>query len=178
MTSEMITKHHFNLVKKYLRSFDVPSGYPGDKADLYQVGLIGLIKALDTHDPERSRFSTWAWYWIRSEIRNEINKNTKVVTYYEESSHVPKDNVLIMQLLNMVKIPKDKEVVLRYLSGQTSNDIGKEWGVSRQSIDQRLSRAYANMRRTINVNETRLRKSRRLFSKSNANDRLDRKVSC
>ncbi len=178
MTSETITVHHFNLIKKYLRGFEVPNGYPGDKADLFQVGLIGLMKAVKTHDPDKSRFSTWAWYWIRSEIRSEISRNVKQIKYYDEDKVPFKDNVLIMQLINMIKIPKDKDAVLRFLSGQTSNEIGNDWGVSRQSIDQRLARAYDNMRRTINVNESRLRTGRRLLRKANAQDRLDRIISC
>lgn len=173
----MITNQHFKLVRKYLGMFQVPSTYPGDKADLFQVGLIGVMKALKTHDETKSNINTWSWYWIRSEIRSEVNRLSKKIDHVEDQ-HVPhKDKVLIEQLLNMVQIPKDKEVLLRILSGQQTRDISKQWGVSRQCVEQRLARAHKDIRRRVN-HERRVRTSRRLFRKNHAKDRLDRKVSC
>ena len=174
----MITTHHFNLVKRYLKTFELPANYPGDKSDLIQVGLIGIIKAIDTHDPEKSSLATWSWYWIRSEIRNEVNRLTRRVDPEDEPVVFIKDNVLIKQLVSMIERDKDQEVLLRFLAGQTSKEIGTEWSMSRQAVHQRLFRAYEDIRRQVNADRRRVRKGGRILFKANAKNKLDRSVAC
>jgi RNA polymerase sigma factor (sigma-70 family) len=41
--------------------------------DLFQVGCIGLIRAVSGWKPELGKFTTWATFYIREEIRNEIS---------------------------------------------------------------------------------------------------------
>jgi len=174
----MITTHHFNLVKRYLKTFKLPANYPGDKSDLLQVGLIGVIKALDTHDPEKSSIATWSWYWIRSEIRSEVNRLTRRIQLDEEPENRMKDSVLISQMLSMIERDKDKQVLLRSLLGQTNKEIGDDWGISRQAIQQRLHRAYDDIRRNVNEDRRRFHKGRRILFKANAKNKLDRSVAC
>ena len=179
----MITNQHSKLVRKYLSTFEVPAEYPGDKADLYQVGLIGVLKAMRTHDETKSNITTWAWYWIRSEIRSEVNRLSKKPSYYEEQVVQPKDKILMSQLLNMIRIPQDKEAMLRFLSGQKTNEISKHWQVSRQCIEQRIARAKDDIRKGVkNANfrkhGRRVHTGRRILWSNNASHRLDRPVSC
>jgi RNA polymerase sigma factor (sigma-70 family) len=43
--------------------------------DLFQEGAIGLCRALSSYDPNRGRFITHAWYWVRHSIQSAV-KNT------------------------------------------------------------------------------------------------------
>ncbi len=64
---DQLVKMHQNLVR-YLASKFVNRGEPFD--DLVQVGMIGLINAVDRFDPERGiKFSTYATPTIVGEIR-------------------------------------------------------------------------------------------------------------
>ena len=45
--------------------------------DLVQVGMLGLCKAADTWDEDRSKFSTYAIRVIRNEIRMELGSRKK-----------------------------------------------------------------------------------------------------
>ena len=48
--------------------------------DLIQQAQIGLIKAVDRFDPERSiRFATYAVWWVRAEVQEYARANTSVV---------------------------------------------------------------------------------------------------
>lgn len=176
-----MTQDFFNLVRRYLKTFEIPSSYPGDKSDLFQVGMIGVLKALDTHDPSKSKIKTWAWYWIRSEVRAEVTRKSKPVIGHEDDVFIIKDKVLLKQLISMIKISKDREVVIRYLSGQQTNEISKEWGVSRQCVEQRLARAIKDIRRKVNakpiLGRRRLCKGSGILLKANAKDQLDSAIT-
>ena len=140
---------HSNLVRKYLSVFKVPSFYPGDKDDLLQVGLLGLLRAEETYDSTKSAFETWAWYWIRSYIRNEIRRFKYL--------HIPVTDVYNISTTYDFRIAlkqvahdldnKSLDLLTRYLAGQNPTEIGREWGVSRQAIDQRLDKVLTKLRR-------------------------------
>ena len=53
----------------------------GESADdLFQVGCIGLMKAIRHYDPDRgARLMTFAVHWIRSEIQEYIIRNWRIV---------------------------------------------------------------------------------------------------
>ena len=47
-----------------------------DQEDLYQVAMIGLMKAQKNFNPdENTKFSTYAYYYILGEIKNYISTN-------------------------------------------------------------------------------------------------------
>ena len=48
--------------------------------DLVQEGNLGLLKAVEHFDPERgARLSTYAGFWIRSEIREYVARHCRIV---------------------------------------------------------------------------------------------------
>ena len=150
MSSKTILPRHFKLVRRYLRYFTVPSTYPGDKSDLFQVGVLGILKALDTFDDTKSSFSTWSWYWVRSFIRDEISKHqtSGYIDYINNGN--PDKRLLLKELHHLIDNKKDKEVYIMYLGGMTTTDIGKHWGVTRQTIDHRLQRLHNNIKEKVN----------------------------
>ena len=68
-------KDNYGLVVSQALSFS--RSYNQDLDDYIQVGLIGLLKAIRKHDPERSKLSTYATVCIRNEIVKYVNKNKK-----------------------------------------------------------------------------------------------------
>lgn len=67
---DRILNAHLDLVRGVLgrlRGKDLP------REDLFQDGVIGLIKAIDRFDPDEGvRFSTYASYWVRAEIQTSM----------------------------------------------------------------------------------------------------------
>ena len=66
------TKLVWHIVKKYYNSIDY------DQDDLYQIGVIGLIKAVDTFDITKNfKFSSYAGRCIQNEILMAMRKQKK-----------------------------------------------------------------------------------------------------
>ncbi|SDD28655.1 RNA polymerase sigma-B factor [Paenibacillus sp. UNCCL117] len=63
--------HHF--ARKYL-SYGRRNGVEYD--DLYGTGCVGLVKAYNKFDPEKSMFSTYAGTWIKFEILRHIERHS------------------------------------------------------------------------------------------------------
>lgn len=67
IAAHMRLVHH--TVLRYCRNY-VHSGYTHD--DAVQAGVIGLMRAIDTHDPNRgAKFSTHAVSWIRQAVQQD-----------------------------------------------------------------------------------------------------------
>lgn len=80
---EKLIIHNIRLVLKFAFKFD--SNY--EKDELIELGLLGLIKAVDNYDyKNKIKFSTYATTCIRNEILLFIkvnNKHNKVLSYNE-----------------------------------------------------------------------------------------------
>lgn len=48
-------------------------------ADLWQEGMIGLNRAIDTFDPDQGTFSTYAVWWIRQTVSRAIDNTGRIV---------------------------------------------------------------------------------------------------
>ena len=59
-----------NLIRRIAWSYSRTTGLDID--DLFSVAAIGYTKALNTYDPERSCFSTWAWINMSRELNNYL----------------------------------------------------------------------------------------------------------
>lgn len=55
----------------------------GDKEDLIQEGYIGLMRAVETYNPRKSKFLTYAFYWIRNAMVRAIKKQPTIVSLDE-----------------------------------------------------------------------------------------------
>jgi len=78
--------------------------------DFIQAGVIGMIHALDTFDLDREvRFSTYAAWWIRAKMGNEVNKihDTKPRRYKTQYADYRKS---FNQYIKDGKFPTDEEI--------------------------------------------------------------------
>lgn len=72
---DLLVLEHVPLLKHVVGRmwFDVPGGLERD--DLYGIGMLGLIAAADSWEPERGvRFSTYAYTRIRGAILDELRR--------------------------------------------------------------------------------------------------------
>lgn len=74
---EELVNEYRPLAEHIARQF-ADSGEPLE--DLVQYALIGLIKALESYDPDRGvEFTTYAWYQIRGEVSHYLRDQGKLI---------------------------------------------------------------------------------------------------
>jgi RNA polymerase sigma factor (sigma-70 family) len=73
----LIVLQNQGLVRTLVNRF-VPSASEADKEDAMQAGSMGLLRALEDYDPEKSSFSTYAAHWVRDHIQRWAGKPTAV----------------------------------------------------------------------------------------------------
>lgn len=117
--------------------------------DLFQEGVIGLMDALETYDPNKgSTFMTWAYYKVMGGITSckKFNRKTpynlEKVQIDHEPFYLPEGK--IEKVLNtFAKKPLHREIIkLKFgLFGypeMTSKQIAKELKVSKTLVDSAL----------------------------------------
>ena len=76
MAREEYIKGNLRLVLSVMKRFD-SSNENAD--DLFQIGCVGLVKAVDNFDPDRQvKFSTYAVPMIIGEIRRYLRDNSSL----------------------------------------------------------------------------------------------------
>ena len=74
-TKEELTFLYDKLIKSIVSKYS----YYHDKEDLYQVGFIGLMKALKNYKKDKNtKFSSYAYFYIDGEIKEYIRTNNSI----------------------------------------------------------------------------------------------------
>ncbi len=100
--------------------------------DLYNVGIIGLLKAIDLFDETKNvKFNTFAYNCIRNEVYMELRKNRKFADNVSMSIDEQVNDTEDCSLLNALKSDVDieEEVIDDYMTTwlyATIKDFGKK----------------------------------------------------
>jgi RNA polymerase sigma-32 factor len=110
---DRIVRAHFDLVRGVIGRLRSKARSP---EDLFQDGVLGLMRALDRFDPESgNRFSTYAVFWVRAEIQNALGqtsglirvprseKTQKVIAWYQQT----RARVEAEVALGLIPLPTD-----------------------------------------------------------------------
>ena len=129
-------------VKKIASGVSAQSGIPNE--DLIQVGSIGLIKAIELFDPQKTaKFKTYAGYLIRGEIKHYLRDKASIIRAPRELQE------LVAKIGNAMKELKTNgydEPTEEQIAEVTGIDIEKvqdvldlELSISTLSLDQTVS---------------------------------------
>jgi len=90
--------------------------------DLYQEGVIGILKGIDNYDAKRSMPTTYFFFYVRHEMTEYINSNINKTTSHYSTS--------------IVKVKKAINHFAREGREWTITDIAQETGLSTETIMQ------------------------------------------
>ena len=128
---EKLIEGNLRLVLSVIQRFDKRGECPDD---LFQVGCIGLIKAISNFDPEKQvRFSTYGVPMIAGEVRRYLRDNSAI-----RVSRSIRDVAY--------KILQSKEALLVKLGREpTLEEIGRELSLPPEEVSQALDAVCATV---------------------------------
>jgi len=77
-----LVEQNMGLVHKFLSK----SKYAWNKSELESVAVMGLMRAIDSFDPTKAKFSTWATYWINALVTREYGKIVGNITVTQQAN--------------------------------------------------------------------------------------------
>lgn len=168
---EQVTLNNLGLIGFVLKSLKLSIF----DEDLFSIGLIGLVKAVNTFNPDKGvKFATYARTVIRNEILQTHCKkiiipilsidepctlrNGQFVDFsemiadsknYEEEtiSNIQKDQ--IFSILN----EREKKIVILRMDGKKQNEIAKICGISQSQVSKIIKSAYKKCKKILDIGE-------------------------
>lgn len=106
-----IIENRFSTFKKYTK-------------DLYQEGILGILKGIDSYDAKKSKPTTYFYIYVLHEMTEYINSNINKTTSHYSA--------------NIVRVKKAVSELERNGRDWTVKDIAQETGISSETIIQSL----------------------------------------
>lgn len=153
----------YSLVNKYFSK--VKSFIEYD--DLKSTALLGLVKAANTYNIDKQKFSTYAYTVINNEILmlirtekksnrfvsldNEIDNNITYLDIFDTGEDIEVDYIRLQDINKLNKyieqLPeKLKKVIRLRLDGLTQEQIGKELNISQATVSNLYYLALNSLR--------------------------------
>lgn len=170
-SKELLIMSNIRLVIKLAKRY---SDYKFE--DLVSEGIIGLHRAAELWDYKKSKFATYATWWIRQRMWafNHHDKTIrpkqkhtvdKIIEHDDlDSICIVKDSFFDFDDFESLEIALDcldkrdrKMIYMTYFEGKNNSEIGRVFGIGRERIRQLKERAMAQLRESLNA-ETRVLK--------------------
>jgi RNA polymerase sigma factor (sigma-70 family) len=150
---------HVGLLKSIVHSFD--RSCPPEDSEIFPVACMGLMKAIATFDPDRSKFSYWATKIIRNLILGEKRKDRlrfvpmspsgeESIPDHRDDSGLPLDLTSLLVDPASSDTPSEleqKRILRRHFVDQVSMaEIAREVGLTREGVRQKMKRAIESVR--------------------------------
>ncbi|MCD6450373.1 MAG: sigma-70 family RNA polymerase sigma factor [Thermotogaceae bacterium] len=168
---DIIVERYYPMVVKISSNYYAPWA---ETSDIIQSGLVGLIKAVYYFNPGKSKFSTFAWRSIDSEIKsfltylnrkkNQILSDAMSVDGLSTSSEdeeagyafgteegISKSALMWYIMEDVIKELKDieKEIFSMWLNGYSYTDISESLDVTNKKVDNTVQKVKRILKRKL-----------------------------
>ena len=169
---ELRAAQYSRLVSRIVRQFFLQGG---DQDDLYQEGMIGLLKAIRSYDPARSdNFEAYASLCIRRQIYDTIRRDARLLLREEDALRQiapdpalagtpdPETQCLANETETEIKAALhgflsafEASVLDPYLAGYSVSEISRSLGRSSKSVENAILRIRRKLARYLSQGENR-----------------------
>jgi len=169
---ELRAAEYSRLVSRIVRQFFLQGG---DQDDLYQEGMIGLLKAIRSYDPARSdNFEAYASLCIRRQIYDTIRRDARLLLREEDAlrqiapdpalsgTPAPETQCLANETETEIKAALhgflsafEASVLDPYLAGYSVSEISRSLGRSPKSVENAILRIRRKLARYLSQGENR-----------------------
>ena len=128
----------------------------GENADdLFQVGCVGLIKAIDNFDVSQNvRFSTYGVPMIIGEIRRYLRDNSaiRVSRSMRDTRNTDEswlDRIALREAVDKLSPREQRILAMRFYDGKTQMEVSGEIGISQAQVSRLEKNAISTIRRNL-----------------------------
>lgn len=165
MNKQQMVEENMNLVYFLIRTY-----YPTfiQDEDIIQCGMLGLCKAADTWEENRSTFASYASYCVLNEIRSEFSRRKRHIKQLSLDYETTDSEGEVSTLSDIIPgcadvdyvdldgfcnelTPRQKRILELKELGLNHTDIGKGVGCSHETINREV-RKMRKIWRKVNGN--------------------------
>ncbi len=142
------------------RSLAKLTGADADPEDLFQEGLIGLLKAVRTYDGVSSSFSTYASACVGNSVVSAVRKYRRQsapsvpleetpegVASSPESEVIDRESSSLLYARALSGLSAfERAVFERYLAGQSCSEVAKALGKPEKAVENAVCRSRRKLR--------------------------------
>lgn len=154
---EKVIKQYKGLIGATLRRVHFS---PSDRLDAYQEGLIILLQATKTYNPEKSDFSTYAtnllyWNLIQYSLKNKSNtssllENDEEVPQEEDAQEDSSEEIpYIQKALELISSQSRDYLIQRFFEGKTQQEIADVAGIAQKNACKREQKALKELKQVF-----------------------------
>ena len=162
---EKLVEGNLRLVLSVIQRF---SGRGENADDLFQVGCVGLLKAIDNFDTSQNvRFSTYGVPMIIGEIRRYLRDNSSIRvsrsmrdTAYrvlqareklqrEQQREPTVEQIALKEAMARLSERERQILALRYSDGKTQMEVSSEIGISQAQVSRLEKNAIKSIKKNM-----------------------------
>lgn len=141
-------KENLNVISWYCRKFG--KNLPPD--EIQACGYRGLWRALEIHNPTRGKLVTILGACVKNECKKTLLEHNKFsnrhISGNFDNERTHEQEYDIQSLLSSVNNQEKNIILLKYYEGKTFKEIGHQYGLTKQRIQQIMARAFDKIRRS------------------------------
>ena len=154
---EKLIDQYLALIVRVSKSFNPPNDT--ELEEYIQIGKIALLKAIRTHDPNRSKFITLAWNYIKWDIIRYLSNKKKQedITKQIIQDNINLNNKDVDKIWEWIpdSISKEeKEIITLKFNGYSFNNINKLLGLSKGKSNKLFHEAIKKIKEANNQEKT------------------------
>ena len=138
LVEDSLIREHYGLVVSQALSFFNDSNFE----DYIQAGLIGLLKAIRTHDEEKAIFSTYAIVCIKnsiSKLRKKLNRPSLTNKMEEFDTQFPYNSKDAILDYLPEYLPEEYVFIIKMrLEGYTNKEISDYTSSTKKEISEKI----------------------------------------
>lgn len=159
---EQMVLGNVGLIGMVLKRFNLNT----QDEDLFSTGIFGLVKAVNSYNPEKGKFKTYAPHVIQNEILMSLRKKTVPVAFsldesffMDDGDSVPysemiaDDKDFVEEILfqhsianNLAGLSDRERIVIEMsLQGNKQREIGEMLGISQRYVSKIINKARAQI---------------------------------
>lgn len=148
MSENELVQQNLGLVKSIVNTFN-PRDYD-EKEELFSRGLLALLRAIRKYDPQKGKFSSYAWTIIRRECIQFFKQKKR---RYEEITETCETATIELSEYMPILTDEEQQLVELRLHGHTLIEIAKIMNIKGRQVEHKLRKVFRKIKESNHIDD-------------------------